>query len=218
VVQVAGGTYRPDLRKKKNPSQKRSTDTLNLILRVAGELLGDVGIERLSTNLICKRAGLTPPALYRYFPNKYAVLKELGVRLMNAQNDAYLEWLKKQHQPVPAGTPKQVARRLREIQEITNAVTETFPGAAWIMRALRAVPVLQKVRLESHHFVAERAFDDIRRHYVNATDTQLRLATRLSVEMMYAATEMIFDDPDLDADKVNTEVAEMIVRYFQKFS
>jgi AcrR family transcriptional regulator len=215
---VAGGSYRPDLRKKKNPAQKRSTDTLNLILRVAAELLGEVGIERLSTNLICKRAGLTPPALYRYFPNKYAVLKELGVRLMNAQNDAYLEWLTKQHQPVPAGTPEQVAERLREIQEITNAVTAAFPGAAWIMRALRAVPALQRVRLESHHFVADRAFEDIRPYYLNATDVQLRLATRLSVEMMYAATEMIFDEPQLDADKVNIEVAEMIVRYFQKYS
>ena len=30
----------------------------------------EVGIERLSTNLVCERAGLTPPALYRYYPNK----------------------------------------------------------------------------------------------------------------------------------------------------
>ena len=43
-------------------------------------MLEEVGFERLSTNMICKRAGLTPPALYRYFPNKYAVLKELGER------------------------------------------------------------------------------------------------------------------------------------------
>ena len=44
--------------------------------------VSDVGIERLSTNLVCERAGLTPPALYRYFPNKYALLSELGQRLM----------------------------------------------------------------------------------------------------------------------------------------
>jgi AcrR family transcriptional regulator len=218
VSQAFGAGYRPDLTRKKTPSQKRSADTLNLILSVAAELLGEVGIERLSTNMICKKAGLTPPALYRYFPNKYAVLKELGVRLMDRQNEAYLEWLKTHRPSPPTDTPEQVADSLREIQEITNAVTRAFPGAAWIMRALRAVPALQQVRLDSHHFVANRAFEDIRRHYVNATDAELRLATRLSVEMMYAATEMIFDEPHLDAGKINAAVAEMVVRYFQRFS
>src|SRR4051812_2665951 len=72
----------PQLTAKKQPAQQRGTDTVERILEVAARTLADVGIERLSTNLICECAGLTPPALYRYFPNKYAVLGELGQRLM----------------------------------------------------------------------------------------------------------------------------------------
>lgn len=56
----------------RRPKQERSQATYELLLNVAGELLAEVGIDRISTNLICARAGLTPPALYRYFDDKYA--------------------------------------------------------------------------------------------------------------------------------------------------
>src|SRR5678815_5337556 len=68
------------------PKQERAMQTRERLLDVAGELLGKVGIERISTNMICARAGLTPPALYRYFKDKYAVLEALGLRLMDRQN------------------------------------------------------------------------------------------------------------------------------------
>ncbi|MBB6254516.1 TetR/AcrR family transcriptional regulator [Nitrospirillum iridis] len=208
----------PDLSKKQTPVQKRSIDTLETILAVTAALLGEVGIERLSTNLICARAGLTPPALYRYFPNKYAVLKELGVRLMELMNEAYLTWVRANH-PVPTHhTPQQQAERLRQIQEIINATTREFPGGVWVLRALRAVPVLQQVRLESHNFVAERSFQEVRGHYPHTSEAELRLATRLTVEVMYGATEMVFDEPGIDDNLINREIAEMVVRYFGKFA
>lgn len=62
----------PALTAKKQPAQQRGAETYERILEVAAALLAEVGIERLSTNLICSKAGLTPPALYQYFPNKYA--------------------------------------------------------------------------------------------------------------------------------------------------
>ena len=68
----------PDLDTKTLPRQGRAQETFERILAITADLLSEVGIERLSTNLICERAGLTPPALYRYFPNKYAVLHALG--------------------------------------------------------------------------------------------------------------------------------------------
>ena len=71
---------------RKKPRQKRSAQTFELILDTAASLLEEVGLDKLNTNLICERAGLTPPALYRYFPNKYAIMEELGRRLMKAQN------------------------------------------------------------------------------------------------------------------------------------
>ena len=56
--------------KRAQPKQERAQATYERLLDVAGALLGEVGLDRISTNMICARAGLTPPALYRYFNNK----------------------------------------------------------------------------------------------------------------------------------------------------
>jgi AcrR family transcriptional regulator len=202
---------------RQEPTQQRSIDTVDLILRVAAQLLGDVGIERLSTNLICAKAGLTPPALYRYFPNKYAVLKELGKRMMDRQNEVFLAWLENSPAIFPVASKEASALSLKQLQEAVNAATADFPGGVWVMRALRAVPQLHSVRLESHYAVSGAAYELIRPHYPHVPEADLRLATRLSTEVMYSATEMVFDDPQFDADRINAEVADMVVRYFEKF-
>src|ERR1700679_586070 len=75
------------------PQQERAVQTRDHLLDVAGELLGEVGFENISTNMICARAGMTPPALYRYFKDKYAVLEALGERLMARQNAVLFAWL-----------------------------------------------------------------------------------------------------------------------------
>jgi AcrR family transcriptional regulator len=92
---TARKTASPDiaLDAKLQPTQARGQDTYEIVLATAGEMLGEIGFEQLTTNAICKRAGLTPPALYRYFPNKYAILKELGDRLMKAQDEMVFAWI-----------------------------------------------------------------------------------------------------------------------------
>lgn len=47
----------PDVAPKKAPTQSRAVETYERILATAAELLGEVGIERLSTNLVCRRLG-----------------------------------------------------------------------------------------------------------------------------------------------------------------
>src|SRR3546814_4706745 len=80
---LAGRRARPSamtLAERRPPQQDRARQTRKRLLDVAGELLAEVGVERISTNMIAARAGLTPPALYRYFNDKYAVLEALGRR------------------------------------------------------------------------------------------------------------------------------------------
>ena len=83
----------PPLEAKKQPEQQRAAETVERILEATAAALADIGFERLSTNIVCARAGLTPPALYRYFPNKYALLYELGRRLMQRQNALVPLWI-----------------------------------------------------------------------------------------------------------------------------
>ncbi len=83
---------RVELLEKNKPKQERAKRTYEAILTAAAELLVEVGVERISTNIVAERAGITVPALYRYFPNKYAVLNALSASCMDRQNAVFQQW------------------------------------------------------------------------------------------------------------------------------
>lgn len=203
------------LEAKLQPTQARAQDTYEMVLATAGEMLGDMGFEQLTTNAICKRANLTPPALYRYFPNKYAILKELGDRLMKAQDDAVLAWI--EGGGLQGATVEDRLKSSVGIHTQIVEITQNFPGGAAIQRALRAVPMLQHLRFESRDMVADRFYAAIRARYPNSSETRLRVAMRLMVELSYAATEMVVEEPDRDADVLNYEVCLLFALYFESF-
>lgn len=209
----ASKTEGPSLDTKSRPSRRRGKDTFEVILTTAGELLAEVGFERLTTNLVCERAGLTPPALYRYFPNKYALLKELAHRLMDAQDKVVLAWL--ESGGTQASSLEESVAKNRDLQKQINAITRAFPGGDWILRALRALPVLQEVRTTSRDMVAQTLFDILKADNPAASEDRLRTATRLTTQMLYAATEMVLEEPDQDEDKINEEICWMVSLYYQ---
>ncbi|USQ98260.1 TetR/AcrR family transcriptional regulator [Caulobacter sp. RL271] len=206
-------TGAPSLDTKSRPSRRRGKDTFEIILTTAGELLAEVGFERLTTNLVCERAGLTPPALYRYFPNKYALLKELAQRLMEAQDKAVLAWL--EAGGTNAASIEESVAKNRDLQKRINAITREFPGGDWILRALRALPVLQEVQTTSRDMVAQTLFDMLKTANPGVAEDRLRTATRLTTQMMYAATEMVLEEPGQDEDQINEEICWMVALYYQ---
>jgi len=196
----------PDLSHKKRPTQQRAAATYERILEIAAEVLADVGVERLSTNIVCERAGLTPPALYRYFPNKYALLCELGRRLMQAQNECALNWASVE---AFRGSTDDLAQALQGLLIQTYEVTAQTVGGVWIMRAMRAVPAVQQVRLESHALVTNAQVELLAQAFPGAPREQLQLVSRIVVELIYATVEMLFDE-EMDIPAVASTVASMI--------
>ena len=196
-----------ELDRKRAPTQTRALETCERILDAAANLLGEVGIERLSTNLICERAGLSPPALYRYYPNKYAVLAELGVRLMMSQNDLLEQWATPATLRLPAA---KFEARIRQLFLDTLEITRKAIAGEWITRALRAVPSLAPVRLESHEHVTGLLVAAFALAYPQVPRARVRLVSRLAIEVMYSAQELLVDDATLDAVEVATVMSHMV--------
>ncbi|MBY4948793.1 TetR/AcrR family transcriptional regulator [Cupriavidus respiraculi] len=67
----------PPLGLRRAPVQARGRATFDRILDTTATLLDEVGIERISTNLIARRAGINIATLYKYFPNKLSVINAL---------------------------------------------------------------------------------------------------------------------------------------------
>lgn len=202
-------TGKVDLEPKQKPRQKRAIATYERLLDVAAQLLEDIGVERISTNLIAEEAGITPPALYRYFPNKYAVLRALGDRLMQHQNKVFDASLEQTGNDIEAQADA-TETLLRE----TLRVTLEQPGALAIMRALRAVPTLQQVRLDSHHQVTDAWCIVLRPLLPDLTDDELWAKARLSVELGYAAIEMAMEESKPSADTIMREAALALRSYW----
>ncbi|KCZ89821.1 TetR family transcriptional regulator [Hyphomonas jannaschiana VP2] len=199
---------------KQQPQQTRSQDTYELILETTGNLLDEVGLERLSTNLVCRRAGLTPPALYRYFPNKYAILRELGDRLMALQDEAVLSWIDEgglETEDFDAA----VASNVR-LQERVNEITRQFPGNIFVLRALRAIPLLREVRIASRDMVAERMADAMVAAGHTASRERLLEAACLTTELTYSGMEMILEEPSRDGRQICVDLARMMVTYYSQ--
>src|SRR5579859_5061165 len=146
-----------NIERKTAPIQDRSRATFTLIIRAAGELLDERGIDAFNVNALVQRTGLTPPAIYRYFPNKYAILKELGERLMAAQDEIALahmqRWLGARFSET--ALIEETQGLMREIVRVTSE----FPGSVAVLRAMRAVPMLREVRLASAEMVASHRIE-----------------------------------------------------------
>jgi AcrR family transcriptional regulator len=188
------------------PKQERALQTRERLLDVAGALLGEVGIERISTNMICSRAGVTPPALYRYFEDKYAVLEALGRRLMDRQNQVLFAWL---DQHAPNGLAA-LAEHTEDLMRATADVTAAEPGAVWTLRALRAVPQLAHVRIESHRMVTDRMVKAYAPLVPELSKKVLWRRVRISIEFGFAADEMLNEEDLIKPDDIIKEAARML--------
>src|SRR5258708_13500534 len=78
----------------------------------------------------------------------------------------------------------------RRLQTEVNTITRRQPGGMWLMRAMRAVPLLHAVRIESRDLVARRLAKAFQPQYPNLSPKRLLASTRLSPELLYAPTEI----------------------------
>lgn len=75
--------------RRKIPRQARALATVEIILEAAAQLLERTGEAGFNTNAVAERAGLSIGTLYRYFPDKRAILTALARREMTATNAAF---------------------------------------------------------------------------------------------------------------------------------
>ena len=196
----------PAPRESAPPRQRRAIETYERLLDMAGELLAEVGIERISTNLICARAGMTPPTLYRYFKDKYAVLEALGRRLMDRQNAVLFAWLDR---CAPGGLGA-LGEGVEDLMRRTAQVTSREPGAIWTLRALRASPRLAHVRIASHRLVTDRMTEVYAPLLPHMPRAVLWRRLRLSIEFGFAADEMLNEETLIPRDDILCDAAALL--------
>jgi AcrR family transcriptional regulator len=65
---------------RNEPVQARSTARLTALLDAAASIVDEIGFERLTTAMVAERAGASIGTVYRYFPDRIALLQALSAR------------------------------------------------------------------------------------------------------------------------------------------
>ncbi len=73
---------------RKTPIQARAAATVEALEEATIQVLLKLGLERLTTNHVAKRAGVSVGTLYQYYPNKQSLLSALLERHMRKVSEA----------------------------------------------------------------------------------------------------------------------------------
>jgi AcrR family transcriptional regulator len=198
---------KPSSRLRKRPRQQRAIATFDAILEAAARILVEDGAERLGTNAIAARAGISIGSLYQYFPNRAAI-----VRALLAREVARAE----RRRPALLDDPASpLAARLRAAVDWRFDVHAADPALA------RALQLL----IEQHFSAAERErFADERVARVRATlsgapdvaaDRDLGLAAFLLDVFLESATDAVTQRrPEwLGSAALRAEIVQLFARH-----
>lgn len=140
-----------DVTPRRKPVQARSRERVNSILTHAADIFTEVGVDGTSMSAIARRSGMSLASLYRYFPNKAAIVKAIAESQVDKMEHVMRERL--------ADT---------EIHEVIDVLVDfyydfyrTEPGYAAIWSGVEAMPELREL--------------DLKELYTNARDVDAKL-------------------------------------------
>jgi AcrR family transcriptional regulator len=80
IMELIDGKLGASAALRNEPVQARSTARLTALLDAAAAAIDELGYERLTTAMVAERAGASIGTVYRYFPDRIAVLQALATR------------------------------------------------------------------------------------------------------------------------------------------
>ena len=108
-------------KKRRNPKQARARATVDAILEAAFQILESDGLAHLTTSRIADRAGVSIGTLYQYFPDREAILLEMGQRHSDAMREKITSIL--------LGSPE-TGPETGNVRAIVRALMEGVQGSA----------------------------------------------------------------------------------------
>lgn len=155
------------LKLRVEPTQQRAKETVALILDTAAQLLEEVGADALTTKRIAERASLRIRNVYRYFPNKRAVIGALAQR-MSAKEADYINNFE------AIGDPEMDLGRALEITiDSFFELVRRQPGILSIRKAMQSSPELKAIDEQSNKNLADQLSRAISKRKPNAIDHNL---------------------------------------------
>jgi AcrR family transcriptional regulator len=197
------------------PKQARSQQSLRRLIDAARQILNEGGLEAATIPRIAERAGLSVGSVYRRFPDKDALLREICIQYFLEKH----EFLSHMADQIPPEAPLSDI-----IHGMAQGMMRSFMQDAGLMRATffysreQAEPKMRQ-KMER---AGKRTFDLTigillsRREQIAHPDPEM--AVQLSITMMLATIRelVLFHFPKMtiaDSAKIANELALTVIRY-----
>lgn len=192
------------------PTQARSQKTFDAILAAAADLLIDVGWDGFNTNLLAERAGCRVATLYRYFPDKLAVISTLAESVVAQWDLAFAE----------IATAFEGNSDLREVwPEFSSrfvTILKTDPSALAVRKAMHAVPELRAIDQEDNKRLAEHLAAIFRAKLPSVAAERSLSVARVLIESQVAVTDLAMTETDEEATRLLHDLETMHLAFLNQ--
>lgn len=193
------------------PQQQRAKATVAHLLTTAAALLDEQGADALTTSALAQRADVRIRTVYRYFPNRQAILAALAQRLATEQDQAIGDFALLADPSVP--WPVAVRRTTTDFVAMASAQ----PAQAQLRGALRTSPELRAIDDELNARLGDRLASALRRRGSRTPLPRLREAAATFIAAATAILDRAVLDSDTSPDSARREVARLAETYLGSY-
>ena len=194
---------------RRAPAQARARKTVENLLETAAELLAEVGIAAFNTNRLAERAGVRVRTVYRYFPNKLAVVTALAERMVGEWN-AWFDELEGLADPQSDWRQIWVSLLRTFVDGIRGA-----PGGVAIRHAMHAVPELRAIDLEDNARLASRVAKVLHRRQPTLKRAEANAVGRTLLESAAAVIDLALTSKPAEARRLLRNLEAMHLAYLE---
>jgi AcrR family transcriptional regulator len=187
------------------PTQRRARDTVESILNSAAELIDEVGVDGFNTNLLARRTGIRVRTVYRYFPNRHAVLAALVFHLYEESNESL-------------DTLDELADPRRDWRAVVNhwldqvvEWTVERPGAALIAGSMMGIPELMDIHVQKLEDDARKLAETLRARGVDRDDERLYALSRTMLEVQDTLVSLALEQKREQRPAILEEMRLMLI-------
>ncbi len=200
-----------ELSPRKEPRQARAKRTVERILEATADLLDEIGFDRLTTNLVAERASVNIGSLYAYFPNKYALLNTLALRLSDLQTERIRDYLKTVD---PATDWREVSDG---VVDVMVEASRDMPGAIPLQRALLSVPELHDAYRRTGDPISREMNKFLRRWGIDLPESRLNLIVLCMGECSAGLMDLSVSEGVAYDEAVIVELKQMLRGYLMAY-
>ncbi len=193
---------------RRQPQQTRGRQRIDLILDTAAQLFVEVGYDTATTNAIAERAGISIGSLYRYFPDKDAILRALAVRQQEQFHALYDRVLAEDVAHLP------LADILDRLIDPFLSLSTDSPVYGHILLGADVSPDLAAAGLRMEQEMIDRTADLLRRVSPGLDERRAQLVATICKAEVKALLSLLSSSTDETFQaEVTREVKQMLLAY-----